>query len=180
MSSRSFAAALLVLVCSSAPLAAQRGGAMRNELGAGPPGARPPRAALMRDIQQAFMRNAAREMNLTEDQRARFERVVLSWAQKRDALELEDRRLRQSLNGQLRPGVAANSDSVTRDVDALNDNRVAYAESLRDEMRDLKPVLDPVQRGQFQMRRDQLLQKVRELQQARPPNGASADSLHEP
>ena len=107
-------------------------------------------------------------MALTVDQQPRFRRVVSSWAQKRGALEVEERQLRQSLKRELTPGVAANPDSVSRFVDDLNANRVAYAETFRDEMRDLTPILTPVQRGQFQVRRDQLLQRIRDLQQQRP------------
>jgi hypothetical protein len=73
--------------------------------------------------------------------------------------------------GELRPGVAANPDNVSRFVDGLNVNRVAYAETFRDEMKELAPILSPVQRGQFQVARDRLLQRVRDLQSQRP-NGA--------
>jgi hypothetical protein len=38
---------------------------------------------------------------------------------KRRAMEQEERDLRQALQGQLRPGVAANSDSVSRIVNQL-------------------------------------------------------------
>lgn len=144
-----------VLLFAAAPLVAQ---------GA----ARPPRAALVRNIEQIFLNQVTREMSLTADQQPRFQRVVMMWAQRRAALEAEERQLRQSLSRELTPGVAANPDSVSRFVDALNANRVAYAESFRDEMRDLTPILNPVQRGQFQVARDRLLQKVRELQQQRP------------
>jgi hypothetical protein len=45
-------------------------------------------------------------------------------------------------------------------------------------MRELSPILNPVQRGQFQVARDQLLQKVRELQQQR--TGAGFRPLFDP
>lgn len=140
-------------------------GAQRN------PAAPRPRAALLRDIDQMFLNQVTREMALSPDQVPRFQRVVSTWAQKRATLEAEERRLRQALAGELRPGVAANPDSVSRFVDALNDNRVDYANSFRDEMRELTPILAPVQRGQFQVARDRLLQRVRELQQQRQGGG---------
>jgi hypothetical protein len=139
-----------------------------------PAGAQQPRqrAALLRDIDVMFLNQVTREMALSGDQVPRFQRVVSMWAQKRATLEAEERRLRQALNGELRPGVAANPDSVSRFVDALNDNRVDYANSFRDEMRELTPILTPVQRGQFQVARDRLLQRVKELQQQRQGGGA--------
>jgi hypothetical protein len=153
-------AAMIVSLFAVAPLAAQR-----------PGNPRPARAVLVRDIEQIFLTRVTRVMALTPEQQPRFQRVVLAWAQRRESLETEERQLRQSLNRELTPGVAANPDSVSRFVDALNANRVAYAESFRDEMRELAPILNPVQRGQFQVARDQLLQKVRELQQQRTGAG---------
>jgi len=130
--------------------------------------ARAERAALVKSVEQTFLNQITKEMGLSDDQIPRFQRVVTLWAQKRASLEADERRLRQSLNGELRPGVAGNSDSVSRFVDALDANRIAYAESFRDEMRDLTPILTPIQRGLFQVSRDRLLQRVRDLQLQRP------------
>lgn len=126
------------------------------------PGAR---AALLRGrIEEQFVRRMQLELGLSDETAARTQRVVTSWASRRRALEEEERRLRQALNLQLRPGVAANSDSVGSYVDDLTANRVAYAQSFRDEMRDLSPILTPVQRGQFQLMRDRLLLRMQEVQ----------------
>ena len=59
-------------------------------------------------------------------------------------------------------------------VDALTTHRIAYAQTFRDEMRDLSAILNPVQRGQYLMMRDRLMQRVQELQQGRtdPPPAA--------
>jgi hypothetical protein len=155
-----------LLLLGVMPLAAQR--------------ANRPRAALVRDIEQVFMNQVSREMGLTAAQEAPFRRVELTWAQKRAVLETEERRLRGSLDLQLTPGVAANPDSVTYTVDALNANRVAYAETFTGEMRDLTPILTPVQRGQFQMARDRLLQKIQQLQQQRSGGGLRQQVLPQP
>jgi hypothetical protein len=163
--------AILMSLLATAPVAAQRPGGQR-------PGAA--RAALLQNIEQIFLNQVTSEMALTADQQPRFRRVVSVWAQKRAALEAEERQLRQSLKTELTPGVAANPDSVSRFVDALNANRVAYAESFRDEMRDLTPILNPVQRGQFQVRRDQLLQRIRDLQQQRPGGALRSPPSEEP
>ncbi|HEY3935285.1 MAG TPA: hypothetical protein VGL65_11790 [Gemmatimonadales bacterium] len=143
---------------------------------------RPPRRAVLeQNIERLFLTQVTREMGLTEDQVGPFQRVVDLWAQKRAALEAQERQLRQSLAGELRPGVAANPDNVSRTVDGLNANRVAYAETFRDEMKDLTPILSPVQRGQFQVARDRLLQKVRDLQlQRQAAIGARGASPPEP
>lgn len=131
-----------------------------------PPGGRA--AALRGRVEDAFGRRIQQELGLSDDQAAKVQRVTVTWATRRRALEQQERRLRQSLNGQLRPGVAANPDSVASYVDELNANRVAYAQSFRDEMKDLSTLLSPVQRGQFQLLRDRVLARVQELQQQRP------------
>jgi hypothetical protein len=152
-------------VSTSAAVAQQPGQGM------GPgPGAR---SALLRGrIEEQFVRRIQADMGLSDEATGRMQRVVTTWATRRRALEREEMRLRQALNGQLRPGVAANGDSVGSYVDALNENRVAYAQSFRDEMKELAPVLTPVQRGQFQQMRDRLMLRMEEVQKqgkAPPP-----------
>jgi hypothetical protein len=158
------ALALLGVFAAAQPARAQKGARIA-----------PARQALLETINRRFMNQVIKEMALTPEQVPRFQRVVLSWAQKRSALEEEERRLHQALTGdELRPGVAANPDSVSREVDGINAVRVKYAEAMRDEMLELAPILSPVQRGQFKIRRDQFLQRVRDLQQQRP-GGAPTD-----
>ncbi|MBK6495244.1 MAG: Spy/CpxP family protein refolding chaperone [Gemmatimonadetes bacterium] len=157
--------AVLVLLLAAAPLAAQGGGRGNQR-----PGGPPPRAAILRgQIEETFKRRAMKELALTDDQAARMSRVVQATGERRRLLEEEMRRLQDALDGELRPGVAANADSVSRMIDRMGQNRVAYAESFRDEMRDLQPVLTPIQRGQYLIMRDRLLQRIRELQDSRPP-----------
>lgn len=146
--------ALLLLVVAASNASAQKPGA---------------RAAVLRGrIEEQFVRRMQAELGLGDENAARMQRVVTTWATRRRALEADERRLRQALNQQLRPGVAANGDSVGTYVDELTANRVAYAQSFRDEMRDLTPILTPVQRGQFQIMRDRLLLRMQEVQQQRP------------
>jgi hypothetical protein len=89
-------------------------------------------------------------------------------AGKRRDMERQERDLRQALNRQLRPGVAADADSVARLVDGLTEQRVAYAETFREEMREVAAILTPVQRGQYLLLRDRLMQRVQEIRQSRP------------
>jgi hypothetical protein len=150
----------------AAPLAAQGGqrGAQRG-MQQPPP---PRRAALLREIQVRFMNQARNQMRLTPEQWPRFQKVAVSWAQKRMVLEDHEQQLVMALRGQYRIGVAANPDSVPHYVDELNITRAQIAETYRDEMRELTPILTPVQLGQFQVLRDRQLQMIRDLQQKRP------------
>ncbi|MEP6589630.1 MAG: hypothetical protein ABJC19_00470 [Gemmatimonadota bacterium] len=148
----------LMLALQAMPVAAQRQPAAA-------------RAVVLRGrIEEQFVRRVQLELGLNDETAGRMQRVTTSWATRRRALEAEERQLRMSLNGQLRPGVAANPDSVNAAVDGLTANRVAYAQSFRDEMRDLAPILTPVQRGQFQLLRDRLLLRMQEIQQGQRPD----------
>lgn len=160
----------LLLLAVASPLAAQ-GGRPNPPRGAGGGGAPPRIAALHRQIEETFMRRTTQELGLTDDQAAKMSKIVLAAGERRRGLEEEQRQVRNALDDQLRPGIAANADSLSRTIDRLTQNRVAYAESFRDELKELQPILSPVQRGQYLILRDRLLQRIRELQDQRPAAG---------
>ena len=118
-------------------------------------------------IEQRFGERLQEELGLSEDQASRLRILLAGIAARRRGMEQDERRLRHALAAQLRPGVAANADSVARLVDALTNHRVAFAQTFKDEMRELAGILNPVQRGQYLMLRDRLMQRALELQQGR-------------
>ncbi len=135
----------------------------------------PPRAAALRgQIEESFMRRATLDLALTADQSDRMSKIVTAAGQRRRTLEEEQQASQMALMQQLRPGVAANTDSLNRLVDRITQNRISYAEAFRDEIRDLQPILSPVQRAQYLQLRDRLLERIRELQQNRQANGPPA------
>ncbi len=127
---------------------------------------------LRRLVEERFAARVREELGLTDPQAARLRETAGAYFRRRRELEIEERRLRQALAGQLRPGVAADKDSVARLTDALVDLKLRYVESYRDELKDLSAFLDPVQRAQFFMLRERLLERARELQQGRPEGTA--------
>lgn len=126
---------------------------------------------LRRQIEQRFGERLKEELGLSEEQAARLRGSLAGIAARRRGMEREERLLRQALAAQLRPGIAANADSVAKLVDALTNHRVAFAQTFKDEMRELSPILTPVQRGQYLLLRDRLMQRAQELQQARLNQG---------
>jgi Spy/CpxP family protein refolding chaperone len=134
--------------------------------------AQAPRAeALRRELEIRFAEQMREQLQLSDEQAPRVRDIMAGYAEKRRTLEMEERRLRQALNGQLRPGIAANPDSVTLLVDGISAARVNYAKLIQDEMRELSGVLTPVQRGQLFLMRERLLQRVREMRDARQGQG---------
>jgi hypothetical protein len=151
---------LLTLVLFSLPLGAQVGG--RG-------GLRPGDAVIRQRIVQILMNQARNTLALTEDQAPRLQRVVGEWAQRQLLLEQEEHQLRQALDAQMRPGVAAIVDSLPRLVYGISANRVKQAQSLDAEIHDLGAFLTPVQLGQFQIIQERLLKNIRDLPKGRPP-----------
>lgn len=125
-----------------------------------------------RMVEERFGMQVKEQLGLTDDQAGRLRTAMAGIADKRRTMERQERVLRQALNRQLRPGVAADADSVGRLVDVLTEQRVAYAETFREEMREVAAILTPVQRGQYLLLRDRLIQRVQEIRQSRP--GAAA------
>jgi hypothetical protein len=126
----------------------------------------PPRsAALRRELEQRFVAQMRDQLQLSSDQETRVRGIMSGYAERRGALEDEQRDMRQALNSQLRPGIAANGDSVAKLVDGIAAGRVSYARLVQDELRELTTVLTPVQRGQLFLLRDRVLQRVQEMRQ---------------
>ena len=66
----------------------------------------------------------------------------------------------RALEGQMRPGLAANPDSVTKLLDAVMAQRAALVEQARSEQREYAQFLTPVQRGQLVLMVERFQQQV--------------------
>jgi hypothetical protein len=129
----------------------------------------PVRAERLRQlIEDRFTERLGRDLGLSDDQATRVHGILATWNAKRRSLEREERRLRQALAAQMRPGVAAEEAVVSRTLDAILDGRLAFVQSFRDELRELATVLTPVQRAQYLLLRDRLAQRVQEIRSQRP------------
>lgn len=122
---------------------------------------------LRQQIETRFGERLKEELGLTPDQSTRLRVVLAGLAVRRRSMEQEERVLRQALAAQLRPGIAASPDSVAKLVDALTTHRLTYAQTFKDEMRELTGILSPVQRGQYLLLRDRLMQRIIEAQRER-------------
>jgi len=107
------------------------------------------------------------DLALTDQQTIQMKSTVRDWFLKRRDMEDENRRLRDAMSGQLRPGVAANKDSVAKLTDAMLDLKVRYAQSFKDEIKEMSGYLDPLQRAQFMVLRERLIERVREVREQR-------------
>jgi Spy/CpxP family protein refolding chaperone len=90
-------------------------------------------------------------LGLTDDQAAKLKATEQRFrGQRRDIMKRQGE-ITSALRVQLRPGVAANADSVRRLLDLREQNGAALAQLRRDENRELAGYLSPVQRAQLQL-----------------------------
>jgi Spy/CpxP family protein refolding chaperone len=150
---------LLVLAALVPSLAAQ-------ERRPGPPDSA--RAALLRaEIERRFADRVRQELGLTDDQAAKLRATHQRFGAVRRPLMQRQRDLRLALRDQMRPGVAADPDSVRNLMDGVHAGRAELLRIEQDEDREMAAYLSPVQRARFQMMRQQLLERVQELRRER-------------
>ena len=130
--------------------------------------ARPRAEELRQRIRERVAQRIQQDLRLSPAQMQRLRATVGTYAGRRRELEGRQRGLRQALGGELRPGVAARPDSVARLTDELLDVRVRYAESFREEQRELARYLDPVQRAKLMLLRDRLTNRAQQFRRRRP------------
>lgn len=141
----------------AAPLVAQQGPPMGR--GQGGPGAE----ALRQAVMQRFLQTYRAQAGLTADQDRRFQEVFQRSVDQRRDLQQRQQALWRALEGQMRPGVAANPDSVTKLLDAIVAHQAAMVEQTRSEQREYAQFLSPVQRGQLVLMTERLQQQVQDL-----------------
>ena len=115
-------------------------------------------------IQERFSRQVREQLGLNQDQAEKMRVTTLSWFAKRRNLEIQERRLRIALAGQMRPGVPADQDSVARLTNALLTLKVSQVQTYHDELNEMT-YLTPVQRAQFFILRDRLLRRIEEVRE---------------
>jgi len=121
---------------------------------------------LRRQIEDRFSARVQEELGLTNEQAAKMRLTVSTYFAKRRSLEQDERRIRQALAGQLRPGVAADQDSVARLTDAILQVREKYLQTFREELKEMSAYLSPVQRAQYYVLRERLMERVRQVRDA--------------
>ena len=134
--------------------------------------------SLRHRIEERFASRVQEQLGLTNEQTAKLRATSQQFGVRRRELHTRYRQLREALSGQLRPGVAANQDSVAKLTDAMIDLRVASGQATRDEMREVAKYLTPVQRARFFVMRDRLYHHMKEAREHRGTWGSSEGRDH--
>ncbi len=116
--------------------------------------------SLRHQIEERFASKAQEKLGLTSEQTARLRATSQQFGIRRSDLRDRGRRLREALAGQLKPGIAANQDSVAKLTDAMIELRLAQAQVARDEIKEQSKYLNPVQRAQLYVMRERFAHRV--------------------
>ncbi|MGA2383452.1 MAG: hypothetical protein ABSG61_08455 [Gemmatimonadales bacterium] len=122
---------------------------------------------LRMQIEQRFGQRVQMELGLTDQQMDRVRAAERNSRDRHQALADREQDLRRAVGEQLKPGVAANTDSLSRLLDAIAANHVSRAQEEQQEMRDLAQFLTPVQRARLLMMRQQFMQRVQAIREGR-------------
>ncbi len=132
-----------------------------------PPGGDDPLAQVLRQrIEDRFAQRVQEQLSLSDEQLAKLRATSMTYGGRRRDLEARERLLRSALADQMRPGVAANQDSVSKLTDALVGLRASYAKTFQDENAELATYLTPVQRSQLLAMRERFMRRIQEIRQA--------------
>jgi hypothetical protein len=124
---------LLVLVVG--PVTAQQG----------PPG----REALRQAVLDRFMQNFMQQAGLTDDQRVEFRQTLQRHFREDQQFTRRRGQFFRAIEDQMRPGVAADSDSVASLIEGMVALSEEMAATLRAHQEEYAAFLSPVQRGLF-------------------------------
>lgn len=127
---------------------------------------------LRHQVEGRFAERVREQLQLSDDQMNRLRGTARTYGARRRELAGRERDIRAALAEQLRPGVAADQDSVSRLTDELVAIRGAQARTLEEENRDMAEYLTPVQRSQLFVMRERLIRRAREIRQERGESGA--------
>lgn len=135
------------------------------------------RERLQQEIERRFGTVVQQQLGLTNDQADKLRATEARFRARRRAVVRQQLLLRFGLQDQMRPGRAANPDSVRRLMDAIQANRSDLLQLDQAQDREMAGYLTPVQRAQYQMLRERFLRRLQEVRRERAGQGAARPGL---
>ena len=132
----------ILLISASAMLAMQ-------PLAAQEPAGR--RQQLQQEVMRRFVENYRVQAGLDDEQFARFAEATRHSMERRTEALQRERQLWMALQAQMRPGVAADEDSLRTMMAALIDIQQEHVDEAREEMATAAEFLTPVQQAQLML-----------------------------
>ncbi len=127
------------------------------------------RRELRQQVIERFIRNYQTQAGLTDDQAAQFQQTLRQSMEANGKLQQRERSTWRALEGQMRPGVGANADSVIVLLDALVQVAQDRLEQMRGDQQAYAEFLAPVQRAQLTLAWRRLQNQIQRMRQRRRP-----------
>jgi hypothetical protein len=124
--------------------------------------------SLRQEVIDRYRTRAHQLLGLSPDQAVKFDSAQSrAWALRRQYV-MDRQRINMALQDQMRPGVAANADSVSKLLDARRQVTQSLFKVDDQEDRELAGFLSPVQRAQYQEFRQRFRERIAEAMRNRP------------
>ena len=129
------------------------------------------RQQLQQEVMRRFTENYRTQVGLDDEQFARFEETARQSMERRMEALQRERQLWMALQGQMRPGVAADADSLRTMMAALMDIQQERVDRAREEMAIYGEFLTPVQQAQLMLSLRRLQHQIEgaRMRQRGPP-----------
>lgn len=131
----------------------------------------PERARLEGEIRRGFARAVRERVGLSEDQMRRLAPVSRKHEETRRELQLEERRVRVALQGELL-SASPDTTAVARHLGALREVYRRRVQLMDTEQRELGAIMNPVQLARFLALQEQVRRRMEQMRQG-PPAGAA-------
>ena len=128
------------------------------------------RQMLQQQVMQRYMQNYKQQAGLNDKQFQDFTQLTERAFNERRELQQRERVLWQALEGQMKPGVAADADSLVNLIDAIFDVQEELIETERRNQADLAEFLTPVQRAQLMLSQRRLQHNIQNVMRNRQQN----------
>ena len=129
----------------------------------------PARESLRRQVLDRFMQNFMQQAGLTDEQRVEFQRMSQRHFRGRAQQDQHRRQLVRALDEQMRPGVAANPDSVSALLESFVVLGEEMAAAVRAQQEEYAAFLTPVQRGLFVIHYERFQRQIQSVQRRQIP-----------
>jgi Spy/CpxP family protein refolding chaperone len=122
---------------------------------------------LRQEIERRFTSYVQEELNLSPEQGTKLRASQEKFSTLRRSIMIDQRNRRRALEDQMEPGVAANSDSVTKLMAGIRGGRAELFKLEQDQDEEMSKYLTPVQRARYQQMRERFMNRVTEMRAQR-------------
>ena len=154
---RALSLTMALIVAGTAVVSAQQGQMRQRQM-------------LQQQVMQRYMQNYKQQAGLNDEQFQDFTQLTERAFNERRELQQRERVLWQALEGQMKPGVAADADSLVGLIDAIFDVQQELIETERRNQADMAEFLTPVQRAQLMLSQRRLQNSIQNVMRNRQQN----------